>query len=190
MGGPVSTNRLLAAARDADSSAIGALFRRHFSWLSRWASGRLPSYARDELDTADLVQDTLLAAFARLAWFSPRHTGAFRAYLRRSIQNRVCDEIRRANRQRRCRDLELDDIPSPACSPLDDLLDSETRARFSSALAALARRDQMAVVARCEMQYSYEQISEALGIRSPEAARKVVARALKRVAGEMSRVGA
>jgi DNA-directed RNA polymerase specialized sigma24 family protein len=83
----------------------------------------------------------------------------------------------------------LDDLPSPTCSPLEGLLNRETAARFSDALAVLTPFDQIAVVSRYEMRYSYEQVAEVLGKRSPEAARKAVARAVGRLAEEMSHVG-
>jgi RNA polymerase sigma-70 factor, ECF subfamily len=184
-----STGRLLSAIRNGHPEALGSLLKRHLAWLAGWARGRLPVTARSGVDTQDLVQDTLLAAISNLAQFSPRHTGAFRAYLRKSVRNRVCDEVRRAsNRRRFAGEVNLDDLPSPACSPLDSLLGKETAERYAFALSALTPPQQLAVVSRFEMHYSYEQVAEVLGKRSAEAARKAVARSLTRLAEEMCRV--
>ena len=45
------------------------------------------------------------------------------------------------------------------------------------------------IIARVEMGYSYEELAEALGKPTPEAARKAARRALVRLAGEMEREG-
>lgn len=76
-------------------SALHALFARYRSWLRPWARGRLPPEGA-ALDTSDLVQDSLHRTFARLKWFEPNHDGALQAYLRRAVDNRVRDELRRA----------------------------------------------------------------------------------------------
>jgi DNA-directed RNA polymerase specialized sigma24 family protein len=55
-----STFHLIERARAGDQEAIERLFARHLKPLQRWASGRLPKWARDLADTDDLVQDTLV----------------------------------------------------------------------------------------------------------------------------------
>ncbi len=70
-----STFRLLERARAGDEAATNQLFARHVRPLQRWASGRLPKWARDVTDTDDLVQETLLQTFKRI--------GAVRAPRRR-----------------------------------------------------------------------------------------------------------
>ena len=60
---PDSTLLLLERARAGDEGALNDLFARYGPALRRWASGRLPRWARDLADTPDLVQDTLLQTF-------------------------------------------------------------------------------------------------------------------------------
>ena len=55
-----STFDLIERVRQGDQEALERLFARHLTPLQRWASGRLPRWARDLADTDDLVQDTLL----------------------------------------------------------------------------------------------------------------------------------
>src|SRR3954469_22988975 len=55
-----TTVELLGRARHGDRVALEALFTRHGPRLRRWASGRLPSWARDMTDTDDLVQDAMM----------------------------------------------------------------------------------------------------------------------------------
>ena len=94
-GEPESTFELIERARKGDQDALERLFARHLRPLQRWASGRLPKWARDLADTDDLVQDTLLQTFKRIEDFEPRRVGALQAYLRQAVLNRLRDELRR-----------------------------------------------------------------------------------------------
>ena len=69
-GGLDSTVRLLERARGGDRDALDQLFARYVPSLRRWASGRLPQWARDIADTHDLVQDTVLETFKKIEAFS------------------------------------------------------------------------------------------------------------------------
>lgn len=93
---PTSTGGLVATARRGDSFALNRLFGRYLPRLRRWASGRLPRWARDISDTADLVQDALLNTLRRFDRFEPRGRGTLEAYLRRAVINNVYLEHRRA----------------------------------------------------------------------------------------------
>ena len=97
--GSGSEQRLLNRVRRGSSSAVNALFERYAPWLRRRASGRLPQWARSGVTTSDLVQDVLHHTYARLNWFESKHVSALRAYLRRAVENRVQDEMRRAIRR-------------------------------------------------------------------------------------------
>src|SRR5688572_16997910 len=90
-----STRRLLSLARSGDRAALDDLFGRHIPALQRWASGRLPRWARGIVDTPDLVQDTVIETFKRLDTFEPRGPGALQAYLRQAFINRLRNELRR-----------------------------------------------------------------------------------------------
>src|SRR5476649_1697431 len=51
---------LLHLARHGDQEALSRLLERYLPRITRWASGRLPRWARDMADTDDLVQETLV----------------------------------------------------------------------------------------------------------------------------------
>ena len=89
-----STFSLIARARAGEAQALDQLFARHRKPLQRWASGRLPRWARDISDTEDLVQETLLSTFKRIEVFEPRRVGALQAYLRQALLNRIREELR------------------------------------------------------------------------------------------------
>src|SRR5262249_58523306 len=90
-----STFDLLGRAHAGDRDALELLFSRYRQPLERWASGRLPAWARSAADTQDVVQDTLLNTFRNLGTFEPRREGAFQAYLRQSVMNQIRDRLRR-----------------------------------------------------------------------------------------------
>src|SRR5215208_8150743 len=101
-----TTFHLIELARAGDEEALERLFARHLKPLQRWASGRLPKWARDLADTDDLVQDTLAQTFKRIEHFEPRRVGALQAYLRQAVLNRILNELRRKGRQPHATDLD------------------------------------------------------------------------------------
>ncbi|HTO88385.1 MAG TPA: sigma-70 family RNA polymerase sigma factor [Thermoanaerobaculia bacterium] len=184
-----STFSLLARARAGDAEALERLFARHRKPLERWASGRLPQWARDISDTEDLVQETLLQTFKRLGDFEPRRVGALQAYLRQAVLNRIREELRRRGRQPHATDLDDIEVDS-AESPLEQAIGREAVERYEQALARLKAEEREAIIARVEMGYTYEELAEALGKPTPDAARKAAQRALVRLAEEMKSDGA
>src|SRR6516162_8872170 len=76
---------LVERAKAGDSEALNTLFSRFLPALRRWASGRLPRWSRDLMDTDDLVQETVVRAVKRIDRFESRHEGALQAYLRQAI---------------------------------------------------------------------------------------------------------
>jgi RNA polymerase sigma factor (sigma-70 family) len=187
-GGLESTFQLIERAKAGDQEALDRLFALHLKPLQRWASGRLPKWARDLTDTDDLVQDTLLRTFKRIGVFEPRRVGALQAYLRQAILNRIREELRR--KARRPDGTDLDDVEvDSAESPLEHAIGSEAVERYERALGRLKAQERETIIARVEMGYSFEELAEALGKPTPEAARKAAHRALVRLAEEMQRAG-
>ena len=185
-GDPESTRELIDRARAGDQVAIEQLFTRHLRPMQRWASGRLPHWARDVADTDDLVQDALLQTFKRLAEFEPRGSGALQAYLRQAVVNRLRDELRRKGR--RPDETDIDDKPIEADgSPLEEAIGREALGNYEAALGRLKPEERELIIARVEMEYTYEELAQALGKPSSEAARKAAKRALVRLAEEMKR---
>jgi RNA polymerase sigma-70 factor, ECF subfamily len=160
------------------------LFTRLLPDLTRWARGRLPNWARARLDTDDLVQEAFGAAFRRRDRIEPRRKKAIRAYLKRSIVNRIRDEMRRAGKVEVPGDSAYDSI-SPERSPLDRVITAENTARYLAALGRLSDADRELIVGRIDLDYSYEQLALATSKPSPDAARMALRRALIRLATEM-----
>ena len=181
-----STATLLARVRQGDREARERLVIRYLAVLRRWAHGRLPSGARDLLDTDDLVQTTLLRALDQVGRFEPRREGAFLAYLRRILLNQIRDEIRRTGRRPGLEDID-GKLPAPDRTPLEDAIGAETVEAYERALAALPEEQQEAVVLKIELGFTLQEVAEAMGSPSVDAARMMVTRALARLAQTMGR---
>ena len=172
--------RLLARAQRGDAVALEALMGRYLTRLQRWAHGRLPAAARTMVDTDDLVQDTLLSTLRHLGSFAPRHDGALLAYLRQAVVNRIRNELRR-HLPEVDGSVELDGLPSPLPSPLERAAGRQALEQYECALAKLDEQDRSAIIGRFEMGYSYQALARAMDRPSPEAARKLTERALRRL---------
>jgi len=176
-----SSLSLLLRAKLGDGVAVEALMARYLVRLQRWASGRIPASARGLLDTNDVVQDALLGTFQRLEHFTPKHDGALMAYLRTAVGNRIRMELRRRQPAETVTD-DADTLPSGDPSPLEMAVSRAAFARYEQALAELDEDDRAAIVGRFEMGYSYDALARAMNRPSSDAARKMVERAVRRLA--------
>ena len=184
---PETTVELINRVKAGDAAARERLVARCIPPLRRWARGRLPSYARDMLDTEDLVQESVLAALGRIQGFEARREGALQAYLRQALANRIKDVIR--YKRRRPLQTELpEDARDQGESPLEQVIGLENTERYEAAMLRLRDTDREAIIARVELRYSYQELAVALGKPSPDAARVAVARAVYRLAHEITHV--
>jgi RNA polymerase sigma factor (sigma-70 family) len=181
---PEATVELLARIKAGDNAALNRLLQRCIPALRRWAHGRLPQSARGMLETADLVQDAVLAGLRRLDAFEARHQGALQAYFRLSVMNRIRDLVRQ--QRRRPEQTELSEgLASGGKSPLELAIGSENLERYDAALQRLKPAEREAIICRMELQYSYEELAIVLNKPSPAAARVAVTRAVKRLVEEL-----
>jgi RNA polymerase sigma-70 factor (ECF subfamily) len=178
--------RLLRQYKDGDEAALGELLERQIQPMRQWARGRLPRWARDEMNTDDLVQDALMRTMSRLDAFEPRHDGALQAYLRRAILHRIRDEIRRTRREPGHEELN-DNEQAATPSPEDEAEAVELFEAYEAALLRLREEDREAIALRVDLELPYKEIARITGKPTEEAAQMAVSRALVRLAREMGR---
>jgi RNA polymerase sigma-70 factor (ECF subfamily) len=183
--GMTSTIDLLERFKQGDDDAVSLLVERSIPPLKRWARGRLPHWARSLAETQDLVQNAVLRALPHLKTFEARHPGALQAYLRQAVDNHIKDEIRKVKARPAPAPLS-DEQPDEAPSPLERAIGAEGMERYEAALKTLRPLDREAIIARCELQQSYEEIAIALDKPSADAARMAVVRALKNLLKAMA----
>jgi RNA polymerase sigma factor (sigma-70 family) len=176
--GLTNTIDLLDRFKQGDEEAVGQLLERSMPPLKRWARGRLPQWARGLAETGDLVQEAVIRTLPRLKTFEAKHPGALQAYLRQAITNHIRDEIRKVNARPSPTDLR-ESLPSAGPSPLEEAIGHEALARYEAALETLRPADREAIIARLELQQSYEEVAIALAKPTADAARMAVIRAVK-----------
>ena len=125
---------LIQRAQGGDDDALNSLLERYLPRLRRWASGRLPAYARDLGDTNDLIQEAAIGTFRNFPRFQQRGEGGLHAYLRTAVVNRIHDEVRRAGRRP-----PLDEISTALPTPQDLAPRARDRAGGPRPLRARAR---------------------------------------------------
>ena len=178
--------RLLERALRGSRSAVEALFAWQAPLLRDWARGRLPRWVRGVIDTSDVVQDALHHTFARFLLLEPKHVGAFRAYLRQAVENRIRDELRRAVSRPDPRVLQVRILASEDDAPQhQQLLDEEAWRRYLAGLERLTARERRLIVGRGELGYTFKQLALVEGQSSPDAARMALRRALIRLSRVM-----
>ena len=183
------TLELIVKAREGDNAAVDAFLERSLPRMRRWAHGRLPRAARSSLDTTDLVQEVGIKVLKSLQRFEPRHGGAMEAFLRRSVINRIRDEVRRVGR--RPIPVELPDtLTCDAPSALERAISAQSHEGYRRALAKLRQKDRRLIVACVELQWPTARIAARFGFPSRDAARIAVRRALQRLAAAVKPAGA
>jgi RNA polymerase sigma-70 factor (ECF subfamily) len=179
-----SSFALLLRAREGDEVARNELCARYLPRLRRWAHGRLPVWAREHLDTEDIVQDTLMRSVNRIESFTPEHEGAFCAYVCQALRNRLRDALRRAAR-RPSGPPPSPEEPATDPSPLEQAVGRQLLSRYDAALQRLRESDRELVIARVELGLDYAEIAELCSKPSLAAVRVAVSRALVRLGAEM-----
>ena len=115
-----------------------------------------------------------------------RHDGALQVVLAPGSVNRI--EMKCGARPITPSAIELDDNQRDyAAAPLEEAIGHEALIRYEAALARLRPEEREAIVARIELEHSYQEVAQALDKPSAAAARMAVSRALLRLAEEMNR---
>ena len=182
-----STSTLLMRIKSGDEAARERLFNTYLPVISRWAHGRLPQYARDLSETADMVQASLMKALEHVDHFEAVREGAFLAYLRQILLNHIRMEIRRVSRRQKHghADSEIE-VPDMEASVMQQAIGDEALQRYEKGLMELKPQAREAVILRIEFGYTFNEIANAVEMNSSNAARMLVSRSLAQVARHMS----
>lgn len=174
-----STATLLHKVKAGDNQARERLVKTYLPIITKWAHGRLPQYARDLSETADMVQKSLISALAKVDDFDAVREGAFLAYLRQILLNNIRMEIRRVTRKNKHgterSDIELKDMEA---SVMQKAIGYEALEKYEKGLMSLKEKAREAVMLRVEFGYTFSEIALAVEMNSANAARMLVSRSL------------
>jgi RNA polymerase sigma factor (sigma-70 family) len=177
------TSELLERAQAGDTAALERIIERYVPRLQRWASGRLPSYARSLFDTADIVQETLLRTLEGIARIDPR-PGVFQSYVRKAVLNRIRDQIRWASRRKGSGEIP-EDLADATPSPVEHAIGADLLSRYERGMEAVDDEDRRILHLRIDLDFDFDEIAAMTGRPSPNAARMAFQRALGRLAEAM-----
>jgi RNA polymerase sigma-70 factor (ECF subfamily) len=182
---------LLGQAQAGDAEALDGLLRRYEDRLRRVIRVRLDAQVRRSLDSADLVQETFMAALSGIPTLQAQDRGAIMAWLTRIAENELIDARRRATaaRRDRRRDVPLDGAPDPeahATAPDDEAAAREQKDRVDAAVARLTESHREVIVRRTYLGASWEEVARQLGCPSADAARQLHRRATVALARQLA----
>jgi len=171
------------------AQCLGEMLGELLPSVTAWTDRRLPAWARRRVDACDLVQDAALALLRhadKLAGASPR---AIRAYLLRTLRNRICDEVRRAGKVE-VRGLTYEStVVDRRPSPLADSIARERARRYEAGLRQLSCGERELVRGRYELGLSYRELAARTGHATADAARMAARRAIARLEAATSAGG-
>lgn len=155
----VEDRQLIDRIRDGDEAAFDALFRRHYGALVAFAAGLLNG--RSGAD--DVVQDVLLELWRRRDHVEIGDSA--RAYLFRSVRNRVFNELRHEGNVRRL-DPAVREVVTPPDAPHAD---EALRARELERAIVHAIDSMRAPIRECFLMsrrdhLTYSEIASVLGV--------------------------
>jgi RNA polymerase sigma factor (sigma-70 family) len=187
---------LIQAIRAGDRAAFDAALSPERAWLLSRAQAVAEASLRPFVDPEDLLQDTLLTAYRKLAATRVRTAESLRRWLSEVMHNRATDLRRRyfLTLKHGCRPTSLavgfarsesgsslqlgECLPESGASPSTGAAASEAQARVRSLLERLSP-DHRQVVELVKLQnLEVREVAERMK-RSPEAIYKLLARALE-----------
>jgi RNA polymerase sigma factor (sigma-70 family) len=176
---------LIEKAKTGDADAQERLVARYRPRIFRWATGRMPGYARDFTDTEDIVQVVVIGLVTNLDSFKYEGEWSLQAYLRKAVVNEIRQQIRRRSRRPDVGPLP-DSLESADLCPHEQAVGKEVFARYNAALDTLSPIEQEAVIAWVELGCSHKDIMLLVEKPTVDAARMFVTRALEKLAKVMA----
>ncbi len=176
--------QLIAASRDGQQAATNELFDRYYNLVRRCVHKGLDKELRPSrpwlgamFSTGDVVQEVFLSVLRDLDTFAGDSEQQFISFLATVTKSRLVDAIRfheafRRDPRRVHRGAEPDQIGSSKSDPLEDAVSGEEVARFCSALSGLREREQLLLRRRLEDNEQFNDLADALGYPTGDAARK------------------
>ncbi len=186
------TQELVVLAKEGDKSALDQLYRvygERVRWMVRFRMGR---ELRSQMDSMDLVQDTLIHALSGLDDFTYKNEGDFVRWLSKIAENSLRDNLDKLHAGKRDirREVPLDNYrpttaggfvgtpgPIEATTPSVIMSRKEDLDKLEKAIDKLRPEYREVIVLAKIEELSYSQIGDRLG-KSTGAVKMLVSRAI------------
>jgi RNA polymerase sigma-70 factor (ECF subfamily) len=188
----ISLTDLLQQARDGSGEALGHLLEACRAYLLVVARQELQTPLQAKVDATDLVQETFVEAMRDFADFHGECEQQLLGWLRGILRHNLADLTRRYTTSCRClaqevplREQFADLLTTPSTANgqttiCEQVIAREQRRALVTALQRLPPSYQQVLRLRYDERCSFAEIGNCMQ-RSPEAARKIWARALERL---------
>jgi RNA polymerase sigma-70 factor (ECF subfamily) len=190
----------LEAAREGSSEALAQALEACRVYLTMIADREIDPVLRAKGGASDLVQETFIEAQRAFSRFSNGSQEEFLAWLRKLLLNNVADFRRRyRGTAKRASDREVhletaspnapsgdwrSNLPAAIGTPSGEFVQRETIEQVEQALSQLPEDYRQVVTYRSLEDRSFEEIAQLMD-RSPNAVRKLFARAIEQLQREM-----
>jgi RNA polymerase sigma-70 factor, ECF subfamily len=180
---------LVRRFRAGDEGAGTVLFERLFPVLRPGLRRKMGAVLRPKVGESDLIQSAYASVVRRLDDFRDGGPGSFRRWLAGILDHKMIDEIRRhqgRGKRERGREFGLDALSEFSVplargeSPSRAAMAGEDRRRIRAAVDLLSPDHRTVVRLLHEKALSMDEVATAME-RTPEAVRKLYARALERL---------
>jgi RNA polymerase sigma-70 factor (ECF subfamily) len=192
-----SDEDLVRRVRAGDEGATHRLFDRHLPALRAKAQARLPEALRRKVGASDVVQEAWLAAFVALGDFKDAGDGSFGRWLRKIVERKVSDEVRRHTRVKRSAGREVRfataaerlEPDKGQATPSQAAGDAEESAALRAVIEGLPPDHTRVIRLVHQEGLSLVEAGQRMG-RSPDATRMLYGRAMLGLAGRLTDDGA
>ncbi|MDG2149807.1 MAG: sigma-70 family RNA polymerase sigma factor [Planctomycetota bacterium] len=183
---PTESLRLLDEAQNGDRRALEDLLARYQDRIRRIVHIRLSVNLRTRIESMDIVQETLSAAFQHINDLQPRSTASILQWLSRIAENRIRDAWRSHFAEKRDprREVDIEALvssgggpDSPTKSPSEKASQRELEAVVDEAMAQLSEDAREVILLRTYQGGSWDFVAHQLGRPGPDAARQLYRRA-------------
>lgn len=187
-------DRLIAQARDGDSSALGQLLEHHRGYLKVLAQRMLGVQMQPRLDASDVVQRTCLSVQKAIAEFRGTTTPQFLVWLRQihegNVQNALREHLagkRDVGREANATAAEIESviIDSTQSTPSQRVLRDERAVRLAAELDSLPEDQREAIRLRYLEGLSLTEVGVVLN-RSTKAASALILRGMVKLKGRLN----
>jgi len=187
--------RLLGAARQGDTDALGQLLDAHRSYLRLLARLEVGRRLQAKVDASDLVQETFLQAHRAFPDFRGTSEAEMLQWLRSILASRLSKTVRRYYGAQ-CRDLELEQdlgrssqalqgmLAISETSPSQRVVRQEQAVLLANAVERLPDDYREVIVLRNLRRLRFQEVAREMG-RSVDSVHKLWARALTKLRVEL-----